>query len=230
MTKGKRQSLEVWGDLACFTRPEAKAERLSYPLITPSAARGIFDAIYWTSQDDLFWQILAIELLKPPQYISLRRHEVKEKVSHERFIHAWIEGAHPPEPICADLYGSGESGRTTRQTLALKNVSYRLTARLCSRSDQLLNRHEEQFKRRLRQGQCRYQPYLGCREFPAYFEASSRRLAPVPLDLDLGLMLYDVFDLSRSGTNPPRISLFHAVLKQGVLQVPAFSNSRVLKS
>ena len=122
-------SLDVWGELACFTRPEAKAERLSYPIITPSAARGIFDAIYWTAQDDLFWQIRTIEQLQPTKWIALRRHEVKEKTA----------------PIT----------RTTRQTMALKNVRYRLSAQLRSRTDQPLKRHHEQFQRRLRLGQCR---------------------------------------------------------------------------
>lgn len=229
MTKGRRHRLEVWGELACFTRPEAKAERLSYPVMTPSAARGILDAIYWTSQDELFWQLLSIELLKTPQYISLRRHEVKEKMPHDSCTVAWVEGKERPEPIWADLYLDRTTGRTTRQTMALKNVHYRLTARLCSRTDQPLQRHDEQFARRVRLGQCRYQPYLGCREFPAYFEAADKQLSPVPLDLDLGVMLYDVFDLSRSGKNAASVSLFHGVLKQGVLVVPEFSDARVLK-
>src|SRR5438128_2751296 len=105
--------LEVWGDFACFTRPEMKVERFSYPVITPSAARGIFDAIYWDGKRDrdgkreiirpyFYWQITRIEVLEMPRFIALRRNEVKDKAPSERTIKTWMSEKAAPEPIWAD--------------------------------------------------------------------------------------------------------------------------------
>src|SRR5674536_52936 len=112
MIAAKNQVLEVWGDFACFTRPEMKVERFSYPLPTPSAARGIFDAIYCKpSRDGLSsefrWQVTKIELLSQPKYISLRRNEVKDKASIPM---RWITGQSQPEPILADVTSGTEKG------------------------------------------------------------------------------------------------------------------------
>ncbi|MBM3203239.1 type I-C CRISPR-associated protein Cas5 [Candidatus Woesearchaeota archaeon] len=235
---GKTHGLEVWGDFACFTRPEMKVERYSYPLITPSAARGIFDAIYWKKSYGFYWQIERIELLTPPRYIGLRRNEVKDKAP-DRAINAWMTGREEPEPLWADgdreSLGTDQKGRTQRQTMALKDVRYRLYAHLVSRTDQDMREFDAQFERRASKGQCIYQPYLGCREFPAYFELLSEAAPPSmpqPLDLDLGYMLYDVFDLSRANDNTaaPSISLFHARLHKGVMPVPAYTDPAVLKT
>lgn len=238
----KRQVLEVWGDFACFSRPELKVERFSYPCITPSAARGIFDAIY-AKPTEFRWQVLEIEMLEPPSYIALRRNEVKEKVNVNAVLD-WMTGKRDPEPLWADgdreLSGSDEKGRTQRQTMALKNVRYRLHAEIRPWPEHRGRQAalEAQFRRRAERGKCFYQPFLGCREFPAWFklveplqETSSAR-GPVPLDLDLGLMLYDVFDLSRPGssTDAPAVSLFHATLRSGVLQIPEYESADVLKS
>ena len=239
---GRDQVIEVWGDFACFTRPELKVERFSYPVITPSAARGIFDAIFSkpnrVPQEAQFrWQITCVEILSPPKYIALRRNEVKEKASVKP---EWLSGNSAPEPIWADgsrdRLGTDTKGRTQRQTMALKNVHYRLHAQIrpWPRFQNRLAALEEQFVRRARRGKCFYQPYFGCREFPAYFElveSLNGLPKPVDLDIDLGLMLYDVFDLSRPGrsTDPPCISLFHGIVKQGIMEVPDYSSEAVLK-
>jgi len=233
------QTLEVWGDLACYSRPELKVERFSYPCITPSAARGIFDAIF-AKPPEFRWQVTAVELLSQPSYIALRRNEVKDKVNVQAVL-GWMNDASAPEPIWADgdrdLLGTDEKGRTQRQTLALKDVRYRLHAEIRpwpgheSKQAAL----EAQFRRRAAHGKCFHQPYLGCREFPAYFElvsdGSPPHLPPVALDQDLGFMLYDVFDLSRPGAahDAPAVSLFRAELRGGVLRVPDYSSPEVLK-
>lgn len=229
MTYGRRHTLEVWGDYACFTRPEAKVERLSYPVITPSAARGIFDAIYWSAQDDFYWQIHSIEVLKPPKYIALRRNEVKNIGPAERTILLWADGRQDIKTVRADESEQG-SGRTDRQTMALKDVHYRLTASMCSRSHKPAQARDDQFQRRASRGVCRFQPSLGCREFPAYFSLEPSQLRLIDLDLDLGLMLYDVFDLARSKQKKTAsVSLFQASLSGGVLTVPEFGSRAVLK-
>lgn len=243
-------TLEVWGDLACFTRPEMKVERFSYPVITPSAARGIFDAIYWDARREgdqvrpyFHWQITRIEVLTPPRYIALRRNEVKDRVPGTAVLNKWMKGQVNPEPLWADggkdELGTDQKGRTQRQTMALKQVRYRLTARLVPkpafRAQQTAM--NSQFQRRARAGKCFQQPYLGCREFPAFFEyledPETAVTPPFAIDQSLGLMLYDVFDLSREivkDGDPPFISLFEAALRGGVLEVPPFDSEAVKKS
>lgn len=232
--------LEAWGDLACFTRPEMKVERYSYPIITPSAARGIFDAIYYKPAYGFYWQVERIELLTPPAYIALRRNEVKDKAPSEKTILQWMRGDKAPEPIFADgnsdSLGTDQKGRTQRQTMALKDVRYRLYAHLHFRSGSQGDAKalDAQFRRRAARGQCVWQPYLGCREFPAFFELiepAQPRPVPQPLNLDLGWMLYDVFDLGRANDAhaKPAISTFRAHVKQGVLEVPPYESDAVRK-
>lgn len=241
---GKAHTLEVWGDLACFTRPEMKVERFSYPVITPSAARGIFDAIYWEGIREksgmrpyFYWQVERIEILEKPRYIALRRNEVKGRVPSSAILNKWIKGQEAPEPLWAD--GNDEtSGRTQRQTMALKNVRYRITARIVQKprfkgQDQC-NKFDSIFERRARQGKCFQQPYFGCSEFPAYFEyikPSDGRAPAVSYDQDIGWMLYDVFDLTREIVinDRPFISLFYAAVDNGVMEVPDFESEKVRK-
>jgi len=238
--------LEVWGDLACFSRPEMKVERFSYPIITPSAARGIFDAVFSKPHRDptraqFRWQVRKIEVLSPPTYIALRRNEVKDKTPLPAVL-KWLKGA-SVEPLWADgnadSLGTDQKGRTQRQTMALRNVHYRLHAEIRTWpgfGDKLVA-FDAQFKRRAESGKCFQQPYFGCREFPAYFQLVDSEAAcehPPPVDelnMDVGLMLYDVFDLSRPGTcyDGPSISLFRAVIRGGVLDVPAYESADVLK-
>ncbi len=236
----KDQVLDVWGDLACFSRPEMKVERFSYPIITPSAARGIYDAIY-CKPIEFRWQIIRVEIFTEPSYIALRRNEVKDKVPPERTISRWMAGKETPVPIWADgdksFLGTDQKGRTQRQTMALKNVRYRLHAEIWPWPgfESKLTALEMQFRRRAAGGKCIYQPYLGCREFPAWFElveVGASPILPAPLDIKIGWMLYDVFDLSRPGRpeDPPCVSLFQAEVCQGVMEVPIYESDLVYKS
>jgi CRISPR-associated protein Cas5d len=231
--KPNRQVIRVWGEFACFTRPELKVERFSYPVPTPSAARGILDAIY-CKPVKFRWQVLRIEVLKPIRYIALRRNEVKEKAPTERTILQWARGAEP-QPILVDV-DEESKGRTQRQTMALKNVEYRIHAEIrpWQGFEQELPALEAQFRRRAERGQYFHHPYLGCREFPAFFqlcEPDEQQPEPHPLDMNLGWMLYDTFDLSRPGKpdDPPFITLFQAKLVNGVLEVPEFDSDAVRK-
>lgn len=230
----KDQALDVWGEFACFTRPELKVERFSYPVPTPSAVRGIFDAIY-CKPIEFRWQVTRVEVLAMPSFIALRRNEVKQKASVKMAIQ-WAGGKAAPEPLWADEDG-GEEGRTQRQTIALRNVRYRLHAevRPWPRYEDRQQAFETQFRRRAAAGKCIFQPYFGCREFPAYFELVEPG-APLAgpraaLDLDVGLMLYDVFDLARPGTpeDAPCVSVFHAVVREGVMDVPDYFSDAVLR-
>lgn len=236
------QVLEVWGEFACFSRPEFKVERFSYPVITPSAARGIYDAIYCKPNKDptkaeFRWQVTRIEMFSAPSYIALRRNEVKDKASVRP---AWISGKEAPEPIWADgtkdLLGTDMKGRTQRQTMALKDVRYRLYAEIrpWEGHQARLPALEAQFRRRAAHGKCIYQPYFGCREFPAFFElveSEAQPAKPLSININVGLMLYDVFDLSRPGgsADRPSISLFRAEVREGVLEVPNYEMDQVLK-
>ncbi|MDP2830201.1 MAG: type I-C CRISPR-associated protein Cas5c [Sulfuricellaceae bacterium] len=253
-------TLEVWGDLACFTRPEMKVERFSYPVITPSAARGIFDAIYWDGIREkqgresvmrpyFHWQVMRIEILEMPRYIALRRNEVKDTAPADSTIRAWMDGRVTPEPIWADAgedffrkegskKGDGNKGRTQRQTMALKNVHYRITAQIVPKPGFAhdYGKFNSQFERRAKQGKCFQQPYFGCSEFPAFFEyvesPGANIQPPAALDQHLGFMLYDVFDLRKDavkGNDKPFITLFDAHIRNGVLEVPPFDSAAVKK-
>ncbi len=225
-------TLEIWGDLACFTRPETKVERFSYPVITPSAARGVFDAVF-CNRHQMWWQIRRIEVLKMPNFIALRRNEVKGRVPADRTIHQWMAGNAEPQPLMAD--GDDEAtGRTQRQTIALKDVHYRITAELMvwPGFEAKHGEYRDKFLRKARTGQCLYQPYLGCREFVAYFElAQGSGHAPVALELDIGWMVYDVFALDQPGNNmsKPAVSLFRAAVVCGVMDVPEYGSDLVRK-
>lgn len=236
-------TLEVWGDLACFTRPEMKVERFSYPIITPSAARGIFDAIYWDGRREkqgaeivmrpyFHWQITRIEMLELPRYIALRRNEVKGRVPALATLNKWIDGQ-TRRPFLADS-DDETTGRTQRQTMALKNVRYRLTARIESKPGQDRAKLHACFQRRARAGKCFQQPYFGCREFPAFFEYLENPAPAItaPFNQPLGFMLYDVFDLRKEvvkDKDKPFITLFDAHVRNGVLEVPAFGSDAVRK-
>ncbi|MGN6627262.1 MAG: type I-C CRISPR-associated protein Cas5c [Tepidisphaeraceae bacterium] len=246
--RGQEHTIEIYGDFACFSRPELKIERFSYPIPTPAAARGLFEAIYF--KPEFRWQITQVELLAMPSYIALRRNEVKDKAS-DRAITSWMKGTAEPEPLLADLTGEEGKGRTQRQTMALKNPRYRITAHIVPRSAQPVAACDAQFVRRASQGKCAYQPYLGCREFVCFFDyipdvAAARREKPaVDYSQDLGHMLYDVWDLNAINarrdeqehpqkkfrkTNTASVSLFKARIDHGVMDVPAYDDPRVLKT
>ena len=205
--------VEVWGDFACFTPPYGKVERLTYSFPTPSAARGILSAIY-NKPAEFYYQINRIEVLAPIAFIGFKCNEVKSRVSSN--------------PI--DV----EEDRTQRMTVALRDVRYRIAASIVPRpffagkEAQLY----EQALRRIRAGKNYYQPSMGLRQFPAYYEERDGKTPPIDVNMDAGLMVYDVFDLhdaSVSKKAKPRLSLFHAVMEHGVVRVPPYDSPEVLK-
>ncbi len=237
MVQGKNMCLRVWGDFACFTRPEMKVERFSYPVPTPSAVRGIFDAIY-CKPSEFRWQVTKIEVLKPIQYIALRRNEVKDKAPSPSTILRWASGGRVTLIIAdgdRDLLGTDQKGRTQRQTMALRDVAYRVHAHVqpWPGHEDKLNGIENQFLRRAEHGKCFVQPCFGCREFPAFFELAIHETEPTPTPLtqDLGWMVYDVFNLSRPNDQfaPAFVSLFNVRMQDGIVTVPAFEDEAVRK-
>ena len=208
-------TMEVWGDFACFSRPESKVERLTYPVMTPSAARGILSAVY-SKPVEFYWQVRRIEVLKPIKYMSFKRNEV---------INSKIGRKLGPMLV--------EDDRTQRQTVILKDVRYRITAEIIPQKNfkGTVNQLYEQALRRIKNGKCFFQPSFGMREFVCYF-CEPTDAAPVNENIDLGIMLYDVFDLHKYEVTPkaePFVSLFHAELKNGILEVPPYDSELVLK-
>ncbi|HEB99620.1 MAG TPA: type I-C CRISPR-associated protein Cas5, partial [Thiotrichales bacterium] len=185
----KTHSLEVSGDFACFTRPEMKVERVSYDVITPSAARAIFDAILW--KPAIRWHVERIEVLKPIRWINLRRNEVGGVIPMGSVKTAMKRGS-------GQLALQVEDDRQQRAGLFLRDVAYRLHARfeiLDHGDGNAAVKFSEMFERRLRKGQCFNQPYLGCREFSADFRSlppEAERIPPIGESRDLGWMLYDL--------------------------------------
>jgi len=210
--------LEVRGDFACFTRPEMKVERVSYDLITPSAARAVFEAILW--KPALRWQVETIEVLRPIRWISLRRNEVGA-VASSRLAQSAMQGGRGNLGIFI------EDERQQRAGLFLRDVAYRLHARLHVLTDEAPAKYTEMFRRRAAKGQCFHQPYLGCREFACDFrlvETLEGEPPPADIDRDLG---WTLFDLDFGQPNEPQPRFFRAELKQGVLRVPAWDSSEV---
>lgn len=206
-------SVEFWGDFACFTPPYCKVERLTYPFPTPSAARGMLSAIY-SKPAEFYWQVDKIEVLNPISYISFKRNEVKVTVSDK--------------PIYVD------DERTQRQTVALRDVRYRITATVCPREGYGGTQEQlyQQALRRIRNGKCYYQPSMGLREFAAYFEESDNTRRAIHEDMDAGLMVYDVFDLHDfevKKKTTPKLTLFHAVMKDGVIEVPPYDSPQIIR-
>ncbi len=211
----KRFCLEVAGDFACFTRPEMKAERVSYDLITPSAARAVFESILW--KPSIRWHIRRIDVLRPIRWISVRRNEVASVVSTRNVTTAMNEGHGR-----LGLYV--EEDRQQRAGLFLRDVAYRLYADLEFLPERApadnLTKYAEMFVRRAEKGQCVNQPYLGCREFAARFrlvtDLSAEPPAEANVDGDLGWML---FDLDFDKPNDPQPRFFRAQVRQGVLDL-----------
>lgn len=205
--------LEVAGDYACFTRPEMKVERVSYDVITPSAARSIFEAILW--KPAIRWEVKRIEVLKPIRWISVRRNEVSSKLSVRNAQAAMSAGK-------GNLGLYIEEERQQRASLLLRDVAYRLHADLVPVGNDALSnpgKYRDMFQRRAEKGQCVNQPYLGCREFASRFRLVSEidlEAAPLNESRDLGWMLYDM-DFEHSDDPKPRF--FRAQLENGVIDL-----------
>ena len=227
----KEFCLEVWGPMACFTRPELKVERVSYDVITPSAARAIFEAIFW--KPAIRWQVTKIEVLNPIKWATIRRNEVGAVASKS--------------PIFI------EEKRQQKNSLLLQDVRYRIWAKLefipqwkrketknaqidaeeadLLRKDENPGKYNAMFERRVSKGQCFNQPYLGTREFSASFRLvrpEQEELTP-PIDesRDLGIMLYDM-DF-QGNLEKPEALFFRAKMENGVIIVPPINSEEVLK-
>ncbi|HNT97100.1 MAG TPA: type I-C CRISPR-associated protein Cas5c [Elusimicrobiales bacterium] len=227
--------LEVSGPFACFTRPEMKVERVSYDVITPSAARAIFDSILW--KPAIFWNIRRIDVLAPIKWMSVRRNEVAAVAS--------------PRKACIYV----EDNRQQRAGLFLRDVRYRLYGdfdfippdkRMKSvnslpegmlsaedatdiKKDESPAKYAAMFERRARKGQCFNQPYLGCREFSADFRLvnpETEPAEPVQESRDLGWMLYD---MDFSDPTDPRPLFFNARMENGVIRVPSRDNKEEVR-
>ena len=227
--------LEVSGPLACFTRPEMKVERVSYDVITPSAARAIYSAILW--KPALRWRIDRIDVLAPIRWINIRRNEVAKVSSTPILI-------------------TGDNIRAQRASLMLRDVRYRIHAHFDfipptkrpnvyaeapdwlrpddpvftreAGPDEKPAKYAAMFERRARKGQCFIRPYLGCRECAADFRLidnpDAEPIQPIPEDRDLGFMLYD---LDFSNPQDPQPMFYHAKMTQGIITVPAPDSEEV---
>lgn len=223
----KEFCLEVWGPMACFTRPELKVERVSYDVITPSAARAIFEAIFW--KPAIHWQVTKIEVLNPIKWTSIRRNEVGAVASKN--------------PIYI------EDKRQQKNTLCLKDVRYRIWAKLefipvrkrkgeqlslfdeTAHPDENPAKYNAMFERRASKGQCFTQPYLGTRECSASFMLVNPEIdelnTPINESRDLGIMLYDM-DFEKDLKNPPAM-FFRAKMENGVIIVPSNNSKEILR-
>ncbi len=228
-------TLEIAGDYALFSRPEMKVERVSYDVITPSAARGVLEAIYWKPQ--IRWVIDEITVINPIRFTNIRRNEISKKITNPKAALV-NEGGSDKLGIYVDVE------RQQRASLLLKDVRYIIKAHLdvldCAMerggeklpANQIAGKHLAMFKRRAAKGQAFHQPYLGCREFPASFTLhETDDSLPVPDtsllgEKDLGYMLHDIeFDQDPrtkkvKSTTP---HFFRAQMSDGIITVPPFN-------
>ncbi|MBN1283293.1 MAG: type I-C CRISPR-associated protein Cas5 [Proteobacteria bacterium] len=209
--------LKVWGPYACFTRPEMKVERVSYDVITPSAARGIIEAIYW--KPSIRWVIDKILVLNPIVFTSVRRNELEGKIPLRNVTTAMKDGTSAVEVFIEDQ-------RQQRAAIILKDVAYVIEAHfdIVGKEDVDPEKHRAMFERRVRQGQCFHRPYFGCREFPVQFEWADDELLPSEHrgEKDLGWMLHDI-DFAAG----MQARFFRAVMKDGIVDVPPFDGQGV---
>lgn len=202
--------IEVWGDYACFSRPEMKAERVSYDIITPSAARGLVEAVYW--HPGLKYHIDRVYLLSPIRFTNIRRNEVKSTLLASAALSAAKGGAAPALYTSADI--------VQRASMVLQDVHYVIECHF-TMTDKAApgdnpGKFQDILRRRLNKGQCYHQPCFGCREFPANFREwpAGEPIPALPVTQDLGFMLYD---LDYSDPANIRSQFFRAKLENGVL-------------
>ena len=202
--------IEVWGDYACFSRPEMKTERVSYDIITPSAARGLVEAIYW--HPGMKYHIDRIYLLNPVRFTNIRRNEVKSTLLSSAALSAAKGGAAPVLYTSADIQ--------QRAALVLQDVHYVIECHF-TMTDKAApgdnpGKFQDILRRRLNKGQCYHQPCFGCREFPANFCEwhAGEPIPALPVTQDLGFMLYDLDYADPENIQP---QFFRAKLVDGVL-------------
>jgi CRISPR-associated protein Cas5d len=209
------QRIKIWGEYGCFTRPEMKAERVSYEVITPSAARNLLQSIHWKPQFD--WVIDRIEVLKPIQFMAIKRNELADSIATPRRTHVLIDE------------------HQQRSSLVLRNVAYIIEAHVelkRGNSRDEVVKHLEIFNRRLERGQCFQRPYMGCREFEAYFGLPEATDQPIPDTKNLGYMLLDIEYTMKPGTKEvisTESRFFEAKMVNGVIEVPNPKTHRIVK-
>ncbi|SKA78242.1 CRISPR-associated protein, Cas5d family [Caloramator quimbayensis] len=204
--------LKVWGNYACFTRPEMKVERVSYDVITPSAARGILESIYW--KPAIAWKIDRIHVLNEIKFENLRRNEIGNKIS-QRSIENSMKSGTP-------IFQISNEDRQQRASLILKDVAYVIEAHFEMTDNEgerdSKEKHYAIAKRRMEKGQCYHRPYLGCREFPAQFEFIEHEI-PIGYysdkTVDLGWMLYDI-----DFKDNMKAIFYRARIEKGIIEVP----------
>lgn len=216
-------TIEVQGDYACFTRPELKTERVSYDVMTPSAARGLLEAIFW--HPGLRYQIDRIHVCAPIQFTNLRRNEVKATANARTAKTVMERGS-------GALYLNAAQEIQQRAALLLKDVHYIIEAHF-DMTDRAVpgdnpGKFQDIIKRRLKRGQCYHQPYFGCREFPVKKFRLCEEIPACPLELqgdrDLGWMLYDM-DYTDSENIQPHF--FRPTLRDGVMEIPPWDSEEV---
>lgn len=196
---------DAWGELGCFTQPSLKAERYTYPVITPSSARGVTESIFW--KPEIFWRVVSIEVMSPIRYTSMKRNEVGKKFNK------------------SDLNGGyqflAEENRVQRNTVCVADPYYRITAEIVlmgNQPEENINKYREQFERRLFRGGCFKRPFFGCREFVVEFSEPDPQRSPLQESRDFGIMLFDI-NRDENG-NAIDVITFDAVMKDGVIAVP----------
>ena len=218
---GRMFELEVWGDFACFTRPEMKVERVSYDIPTPSSVRAVFEAIYW--KPAIRWEAVSVEILAPIRFSSFRRNEVGAVVSVGNVKSAMKSGTGS-----LGLYVEDE--RQQRASLLLRDVRYRFRAQMHidheSQDKSPAAKHYEMFERRAAKGQCFNQPYLGTREFSCAFSPERSDTAVIGESRDLGYMLYD---MDFSDPADPQPMFFRAKLENGIVNFPSRDSTEVMR-
>jgi len=209
--------LKVWGNYACFTRPEMKVERVSYDVMTPSAARGILEAIYW--KPAINWVVDRIHVLNPIRFDNIRRNELGSKLALGTVNKAIKDGHSPVEVFI-------EEDRQQRAAMVLRDVAYAIEAHFIfsGAEDNNPAKHKDIFNRRAAKGQCFQQPYLGCREFPAFFEPIIGEIPQSTLigETVLGWMLHDM-----DFKNNMEAKFFRAVMRDGVIDIPSLDGEEV---
>ena len=216
MVRSSTLSIRARGPWALFTRPELKTERVSYPCITPSAARGLFEAIFW--KPIFNWNIERIHILSPINYVSILRNEVKPKGKLPNIDKKIV--------TCKPIMVNKDSVRMQRNSVVLRNVDYIIDAFMVFeasrlRADENPVKYETMFKRRVSSGQCHHTPCLGCREFAANISPAHGAPPPIQETQNLGKMLWDIDYKSE----PKRSILFDAKIVNGVIDVPVVIQS-----
>lgn len=201
-------TMKVTGDLALFTRPEGKVERVSYPVITPSAARGVLESILW--KPEIRWEVQRIKILRDPKYYSIVRNEVATKATVNK------RTMENPKDYYAD------DDRQLRHSLMLKDVAYVIEAQIHLRQGEKgpVEKYRAMFRRRVEKGQCFHRPYLGTRECSAQFSVPTEKDVPIDWTDELGPMFFDFRYPKKGSVTIPYF--FNAKVRDGVMDIPTY--------